>query len=453
MIPYIPHSDVDVSAMLDRIGISNINDLFADIPEAVRLARPLDLPKSKAEADVFRILDDLSRRNTSKLLFLGAGQYDHVIPSVVKHLTERSEFVTAYTPYQPEISQGILQTLFEFQSSIAAITGLPVSNASLYDGFTAAAEACSMAVNARRKSRVILTAGTIHPFTKSVLKTYFGDLDVEIVEMPEGSESHGRVPFETLAEAVKQTGDELAGVLVQTPNIYGALEDLSGWADMVHAAGACLIVSSNPLSLGTLASPAQWGADIAVGDTQPLGLPPCFGGPSAGYIACTKKLMRRMPGRIVGETIDSEGRRAFVLTLQAREQHIKRERATSNICSNQSLAALANTIYLAAVGQKGFIEVSQKNIEAAAALREKLVGTLGLEDYTAGAIFNEFTVRIPVARKTWETPFEAAGIASGIWPADLDPSFPKDLLTVAVTEKRTAAELESYTRCAREALK
>ena len=212
----------------------------------------------------------------------------------------------------------------------------------------------------------------------------------------------------------------MAGVLVQTPNIYGALEDLSGWAEMIHAAGARLIVSANPLSLGALTSPAEWSADIAVGDTQPLGLPPCFGGPSAGYIACTEELMRRMPGRIVGETLDSEGRRAFVLTLQAREQHIKRERATSNICSNQSLAALANTIYLAAVGPKGFAEVSRRNIEAAGALREKLVGDLGIEDYTAGAVFNEFTLRIPVPREVWEAPFEAAGIASGVWLADLD---------------------------------
>ncbi len=453
MIPYLPHSEADISAMLERIGVSDIDDLFADIPASVRLSGPLNLPESMAEADVFRILDDLSRRNAAKLLFLGAGQYDHVIPSVVNHLTGRSEFVTAYTPYQPEISQGILQALFEFQSSIAAITGLPVSNASLYDGFTAAAEACAMVLNARRKSRIVLIAGTIHPFTKSVLQTYFGDLDVEILEISERPESRGRIEKAVLAEAVETAGEELAGVLVQTPNIYGALEDLSGWAEMIHAAGARLIVSANPLSLGALASPAEWGADIAVGDTQPLGLPPCFGGPSAGYIACTEELMRRMPGRIVGETLDSEGRRAFVLTLQAREQHIKRERATSNICSNQSLAALANTIYLAAVGPKGFAEVSRRNIEAAGALREKLVGGLGLEDYTAGAVFNEFTLRIPVPREVWEAPFEAAGIASGVWLADLDSSLPPDLLTIAVTEKRTASELERYTACAREALK
>ena len=450
MIPYLPHSEVEIEAMLSRIGVSSIEDLFSDIPESLRLSRPLDLPGSMAEADVMSSLSALAGKNRTKILFAGGGQYDHVIPSVVPHLMGRAEFLTAYTPYQPEMSQGILQALFEFQSAIAEMTGLPVSNASLYDGFTAAAEACTMALNARRKSKVILVAGTVHPYTRSVLKSNFCDLDVELVVL---DETGGRVELGTLTAALERAGDEAAGVLVQTPNVYGALEDLSGWSAAVHAAGAKLIVSSHPLSLGVLASPAEWGADIAIGDTQPLGLPPCFGGPSAGYIACDKSLMRRMPGRIVGETTDTDGKRAFVLTLQAREQHIKRERATSNICSNQSLAALANIIYMTALGPQGFSEVSERNMNAAASLRDRLTGIPGLIDYTGGPVFNEFTLSIPVSRDKWQAPFDREGIVPGFFLKDLDPALPDDLFAVAVTEKRTAEELNRYVECAREALK
>ena len=449
MIPYIPHSDADVAAMLERIGVSSVDELFRDIPEAVRLDRPLNLPDSMAEADVMAEVESLAGKNTPRLLFAGGGMYDHVIPAVVPHLTGRSEFVTAYTPYQPEISQGILQVLFEFQSAIAEITGLPVSNASLYDGATAAAEACAMAINARRKSRILLVAATVHPHTRRVLGTFFEDLDVEIRLL---AETGGRIETAALKRALESAGDELAGVLVQTPNFFGALEDLSGWADAVHTAGGKLIISAHPLSLGTLASPAEWGADIAVGDTQPLGLPPYFGGPSAGYIACEKSLMRRMPGRIAGESVDADGRRAFVLTLQAREQHIKRERATSNICSNQSLAALANTIYLTVLGPRGFAAASERNINAAAALRESLAALPGLAEYTGGPVFNEFTLRIPVSREKWETPFRNANIIPGFWLSDLDPDLPDDLFAVAVTEKRKASELRLYVECAGEAL-
>ena len=449
MIPYIPHSQAEISAMLDRIGAASVDDLFVDIPEELRFSRPIDLPGSMAESDVMNLLAAMANENRTKTLFAGGGQYDHVIPSVVSHLTGRAEFVTAYTPYQPEISQGILQALFEFQSAIAEITGLPVSNASLYDGATAAAEACAMVLNAKRKSRIVLTAGTLHPHTKSVLGTYFADLDVELVELPETS---GRVELSTLTSALESAGEELAGVLVQTPNIYGALEDLTGWSDAVHAANGRFIVSAHPLSLGALASPAEWGADIAVGDTQPLGLPPYFGGPSAGYIACGKDLMRRMPGRIVGESVDSDGKRAFVLTLQAREQHIKRERATSNICSNQSLAAIANVVYLSALGPTGFAQVSEQNISAAAELRRRLIDEIGLTDYVPGPVFNEFTLRISADRKKWDDTFADCGIVPGVWLSDLDESIPADLFSVAVTEKRTATELDAYIACAREAL-
>lgn len=450
MIPYLPHTDVEIQGMLSSIGVSSIEDLFTDIPADLRPEKALNLPDSMAEADVLSALKSLSEKNRTKILFAGGGQYDHVIPSIVSHLMGRSEFVTAYTPYQPEISQGILQVLFEFQSVMAEMTGLPVSNASLYDGFTAAAEACTMALNSRRKSRVILVAGTVHPYTRSILDTCFGDLDVDLVTI---NETEGRVKKETLIAALDKTGEEIAGVLVQTPNFFGALENLEGWAKVIHDAGAKLIVSAHPLSLGVLASPAEWGADIAVGDTQPLGLAPYFGGPSAGYITCGKELMRRMPGRIAGESVDADGNRAFVLTLQAREQHIKRERATSNICTNQSLAALANVIYMTALGPNGFAEASRRNMNAAESLRARLTGELNLTDYIGGSVFNEFTIRIPVSRDRWQAPFEKDGIVPGFWLSDLDSSISKDLFAVAVTEKRTATELDRYVNCAAEALK
>lgn len=450
MIPYLPHTDAEIQGMLSSIGVSSIEDLFSDIPSALRPEKSLNLPDSMAEADVMSTLKRLSEKNRNRILFAGGGQYDHVIPSIVSHLMGRTEFVTAYTPYQPEISQGILQVLFEFQSLIAEITGLPVSNASLYDGFTAAAEACVMALNSRRKSRVLLVAGSVHPYTRSVLDSYFGDLDVELLTL---DETDGRVKKETLISGLERAGDEIAGVLVQTPNLFGALENLDGWAEAIHDAGGKLIISAHPLSLGVLASPAEWGADIAVGDTQPLGLPSYFGGPSAGYISCRKELMRRMPGRIAGESVDVDGKRAFVLTLQAREQHIKRERATSNICTNQSLAALANVIYMTAMGPGGFTEASRRNMNAAESLRIRLTEELNLRDYSGGSVFNEFTLRIPFSRDRWEAPFERDGILPGFWLSDLDASFSEDLFAVAVTEKRTATELDRYVACAREALK
>ncbi|OQX29803.1 MAG: glycine dehydrogenase (aminomethyl-transferring) [Spirochaeta sp. LUC14_002_19_P3] len=449
MIPYLPHTEDETAAMLRRIGCASIDELFADIPENLRLTRPLKLPEAMAETEVLQRIGELAAANTLRTMFAGAGQYDHVIPAAVRHLAGRAEFVTAYTPYQPEISQGILQALFEYQSCIAEITGLPVSNASLYDGATAAAEACAMALNARRGSGVLLVAGTVHPFTLSVLNTYFADLDVSIVRL---RETKGQVCQSTLVDALAEYGDGLAGVLVQTPNIYGTLENLNGWDKLIHEAGARFIISSHPLSLGALRSPAEWGADIAVGDTQPLGLPPYFGGPSAGFIACKEDLMRRMPGRIAGETLDADGKRAFVLTLQAREQHIKRERATSNICSNQSLAALANTVYLTLLGARGFAEVSRRNINAAETLRTMLCENLKLQEYSGGPYFNEFTLKIPVKRARWDAIFEKHNILSGVWLADLDSSFADNLLAIAVTEKRTADELNAYAACAKEAL-
>ncbi|RLW69039.1 MAG: glycine dehydrogenase (aminomethyl-transferring) [spirochete symbiont of Stewartia floridana] len=450
MFAYLPQSDEEIRRMLADIGVDSIDDLFSDIPVDLRLKKPLDLQKAKAEYEVQQRLSALAQANKVRTLFAGAGQYDHIIPAAVNYLAGRAEFVTAYTPYQPELSQGILQALFEFQSCIAEITGLPVSNASLYDGFTAAAEACVMALNSRRNSHVLLIAGTVHPYTLMVLHSFFGDLDVDIHIM---AEAGGRVELSALKRMIKEHGENLACVLVQTPNIYGALENLTGWADAVHEAGGRLIISAHPLSLGHLASPKDWGADIAVGDTQSLGLPPYFGGPSAGYIACEEDLMRRMPGRIVGESVDADGKRCFVLTLQAREQHIKRERATSNICSNQALAAVANTVYLALLGAKGFAEVSRLNINGSETLRLKLCRELGLSEYGGGPYFNEFTLEIPVERRRWDAVFEKHDFVSGVWLSDLNESFPKNLLAVAVTEKRSREELDRYTEYAAEALR
>ena len=433
--------------MLEAMGLSSLDQLFRDIPEEVRLSAPLNLPPPQAEADVMGQLERLAAKNTTKVLFAGTGQYDHVIPAAVARLIGRAEFVTAYTPYQPEISQGILQALFEFQSAMAEITGLPVSNASLYDGATAAAEAGAMALGACRTSKRLLIASTVHPYVRTALETHFRDLDVQLEYLPE---EHGHISLKTLKEAL-QSQEGTAGVLVQTPNIYGIIEDLTGWAEAIHEAKGHLIISSNPVSLGALRSPAEWGADIAVGDNQPLGLPPCFGGPSAGYICCTEKLMRRMPGRIVGESVDADGRRAFVLTLQAREQHIKRERATSNICTNQSLAALANLVYLSLLGPQGYEELAQRNIQGTLALQQGL-RKLGLHQAFEAPNFNEFVVKIPVPREDWEKIFATKGILSGTWLSTLSSEYSKDLLAICVTEKRTAQELQQYLACAQEAL-
>ena len=342
---YFPHTPDDVRHMLGVCGAGSIDDLYADVPASLRLGRAYDLPAAKSEPEVCRWFDRATRHCTPLTCFAGAGAYDHYTPAVIPAILMRSEFQTAYTPYQPEISQGTLQYIFEYQSMMAQLTGLDVSNASMYDGATATAEAMIMAVKSARKKRRVLVSATLNPEVAAVVGTYarYQGIAVEIIPAKDGA-------TDTEALRLMLGAGDVAGVIAASPNYYGVLEDFDGWADMIHAAKALFIINAPALPLAVVKSPGEWGADIAVGDAQSLGMPLSYGGPYLGYMTCRNELIRKMPGRIVGATTDSCGRRVFVLTLQAREQHIRREKATSNICSNQGLMTLHAGIYMSLMG-------------------------------------------------------------------------------------------------------
>jgi glycine dehydrogenase subunit 1 len=450
MNPYLPHTEQEIKEMLSVIGVTSLDDLFADIPPSVRLQRQLDLKAGMSEYEVALRLRALAEKNSAGTVsFLGGGCYDQLIPSTVKHLISRSEFYTAYTPYQAEISQGVLQAIFEFQTMICELTGMDVSNASLYDGHTAACEAAVIALNSVRKADTILYSQTVHPFTKQVLHTYFKGTGIQLQEIAqqEGAPS--------LADLEDKLVPRVAGVIVQSPNFFGCLENYSALVEAVHANNSLLVISSNPISLGVLKSQGEWGADLAVGDTQPCGLPATFGGPSVGYIAARRSLLRKMPGRIVGQSLDKDQRRAYLLTLQAREQHIKRERATSNICSNQALAALATTVYLATLGRQGLKQLSLLNAQKAHYLYNRLTGELSLKPLYRAPFFNEFSVRLPGDPAALLSRMEEEGIFAGLELASFYPESAQsaqsaqsaeyaDVITVAVTEKRTRQDLDRY---------
>jgi glycine cleavage system P protein (glycine dehydrogenase) subunit 1 len=447
MFPYLPHTDEEIRSMLDRIGVDSLDDLFADIPAGIRQTGELALPPGAGEYQVFRDLEAISKENdTDPVSFLGCGNYDHIIPSTVAHLTGRSEFLSAYTPYQAEMSQGMLQAIFEFQTLMCRLTGLDVSNASLYDGHTAAAEAAAMALNSVRKADTVLISGTAHPATIEVVRTYYGDMGVKI----ESIGQEGGVT--SLRQLTERLDGSVAGVILQSPNIYGILEDFSGVAELVNANGSLLILSANPLSLSICRSPGQWGADIAVGDCQPLGLAPNFGGPSAGYITAREKLLRKIPGRISGLTLDTEGRRGFVLTLQAREQHIKRQRATSNICSNQALAALAATVYLSTLGDEGVRQVARRNMDNAAYAFKALTAIPGVEAAFGGHVFNEFTLDLAGDAAKIVSSLAESGFFAGVPEKMLNKEADPGRLIVAVTEKRTRPEIDGLAAAMREVL-
>ncbi len=390
MHPYMPHTSEDVQIMLDKIGVETIDALFSDIDNRAILHDPLNLPKIHSEYEIRKKLTRLSKKNidlTEWLTFTGGGLYQHMVPSIIPQLLLRSEFYTAYTPYQPEISQGTLQAIFEYQTMVTELTGLDVANASHYDGTTALAEAAFMACSQTRRS-TILVAETLPEQAKQVLKTYlnYKDLNLKIVPSSEGVMS---------LDIVKEHLDkDVAAFIVSTPNMNGLLEDLSEFAETLHDQKSLLITMVNPMTLGVYRSPGEWGADIAVGDGQVFGNAVNFGGPTLGFIACTKKLMRKMPGRIVGETVDLDGKRGYVLTLQAREQHIRREKATSNITSNQALNALAATIYLSTLGLKGIREVANRSRINAHYLKDGLSKIEGITLPYDGATYNEFVVRV-----------------------------------------------------------
>lgn len=364
---YFPHTADDLKRMLDVCGVKSLDDLYADIPDDLVLHRDYNLPDAMSEIEVRKFFDELGRHNRQLTTFVGAGCYDHYSPAVVASIVGRSEFLTSYTPYQAEISQGTLQYIFEYQSMMAELTGMEVSNASMYDGTTATAEAMMMACAASRKRSKVLISAAMNPMVTRVVNTYAKFHGVEVVEIAEEDGVTSRADFES-----KIAADDVAGVIVAAPNFYGIVEDYTGWADICHQHKSLFIINSVASDLAVIKTPGEWGADIAVGDGQSLGIPTNFGGPYVGYMCTTKKLIRKMPGRIVGATTDVDGRRTFVLTLQAREQHIRREKATSNICSNESLMALYVTVYMSLMGKKGLREVCGQSYSNAHYLADRL---------------------------------------------------------------------------------
>ncbi|GMV98714.1 MAG: aminomethyl-transferring glycine dehydrogenase subunit GcvPA [Phycisphaerae bacterium] len=436
---YIQLTDGDVRRMLDVIGVRDTDELFRDIPPAARLNRPLNIPAGLTEQELLADLNRLAASNHSceqLTCFLGGGMYDHFVPTVVDALAGQSEFVTAYTPYQAEASQGSLQAFYEYQTLICRITGMDVSNASLYEGATAAAEAVLMsrAINPQRR-RVVVSAA-VHPHTRGVLATYLRELPIDLTVIETAG---GRTSPEDLRRAVN---DETASVVIQSPNVFGCVESLDRLSAIAHEAGALVIASVDPISCALLKRPGDLGADIVVGDAQPLGIPMSYGGPTAGFMACRKPFMRKMPGRLVSATRDRSGRRGFCLALQPREQHIRREKATSNICTNQGLLALRVAIYLGAVGRRGLARVASLCLDKAHYAAERIAEVPGYELRFQAPFFKEFAVRTTrdVSRVLEHCRSRGilAGVPLGPWYENL-----ADCFLVAVTEKRTREQIDA----------
>ena len=430
MYKYFPHTEADIKGMLEHIGIKSIDELYAEVPEQVRLKKDYDLPEAKSELEIRQFFAGLAAKNKQLTCFAGAGAYDHYTPAAVPQIVSRSEYLTSYTPYQAEISQGTLHYIFEYQSMMAELTGMDISNASMYDGSTATAEAGLMAVASAKKARKVLVSETVDPKILAVIRTYahFHGVDIEMVKATDGATDKADLDS-------KLADGGVAGVLVQQPNYFGVVEDYTGFADATHAAKALFIMNSVAADLAVLRTPGEWGADIAVGDGQSLGLPMSFGGPYVGYMCCREKLMRKMPGRIVGMTKDSRGQRAFVLTLQAREQHIRREKATSNICSNESLMALFVTIYMSLMGKQGLKEAAELSYAGAHYLMDRLVATGRFKPAFDRPFFNEFCVRYAGDVDELQKRFIDNGILGGVKVAP-------DTIMFAVTEKRTKEEID-----------
>lgn len=428
---FIPHTEADIKKMLDTIGLASVDDLYSDVPKEVIFKEEYDIPSAMTEIELRRHFEELGKKNRRLTVFAGGGAYDHYSPATVAHLLQRSEFYTAYTPYQPEISQGTLQYIFEYQSMISELTGMEATNASMYDGATATAEAMFMMVaSAKKRNRVVLS-GTLTDAVIRVVKTYahFHGITVTVVPAKDGVSDQEAMLKEM------EAGD-VAGIIVPCPNRYGIVEDFTGFADKIHALKGFLTINADPSALAVLRTPAEWGADVAVGDGQTLGMPLQFGGPYLGYISCSKTMLRKMPGRVVGATKDIDGKRGYVLTLQAREQHIRREKATSNICSNQSLMALYATIYLALMGKEGMKEVNKLSCDGAHYLYNKLMATGKFEPAFPGKPFlKEFTLR---------TKLDMAKVNEKLLENDImGPLVLEDgMVEFAVTEKRTREEID-----------
>lgn len=435
---FFPQTKEEIEQMLKQAGMNSLDDLYADVPEQIRFRGEYDLPEPMSETEIRSLFEKLGEKNRRLTVFAGAGCYDHYTPAVVPNIISRSEFLTSYTPYQAEISQGTLHYIFEYQSMMAELTGMDVSNASMYDGSTATAEAAIMALASTKKTDTVLVSASVDPKVLNVVKTYahFHGFNVEVIPENDGATDKAQM------DARLENGG-VAGVIVQQPNYHGIVEDFSGFADSCHAHKSLFIVNSVAADLALLKTPGEWGADVAVGDGQSLGIPMAFGGPSVGYMCCTEKLMRKMPGRIVGKTVDNRGQRVFVLTLQAREQHIRRQKATSNICSNESLMALFVTIYMSVMGKEGVKEAAQMSYDGAHYLHDALIATGLFSDKYERPFFNEFCVKYNGDVDRLQQRFIENGILGGV-------KVDTDTLMFAVTEKRTKEEIDKLVNIAKE---
>jgi len=443
---YIPHTEEDVQKMLKAIGVKSIEDLFGNIPKEQRLSKPLDLPEPLSEIDLIRHMEGLQSPIFTS--FLGGGAYDHFIPAVVSHLTSRSEFYTAYTPYQAEISQGTLQAIFEFQTLMCQLTGMEVSNGSMYDGASSLAEAVLMAHRITGRKKILLSQ-TIHPEYREVIQTYIDREEQEIILIPY-LKGEGRTDEKILAQFLDQ---DVSAVVIQNPNFFGVIEDLQTIAERVHQKGGLMIAGfSEPIAYGMLRPPGEFGADIVAGEGQSLGLSLSFGGPYLGIFTTRDKFIRNMPGRLVGETVDLEGKRGFVLTLATREQHIRRERATSNICTNEGLCALMATIFLSCLGKKGLRELAVMNLSKAEYVKKKASGIQGCKLAFSSSTFNEFVLRIEEDPEKVLENLKEKGILGGLSMAKFYPELNHHLL-VTVTEMNTKEEIDRWAKVLEYALK
>ena len=438
MSRYTSATPADRAEMLAAIGVDSVDDLFEQIPAPLRLGRPLDLPEGMSEAEVYERLAGLAARNgdaEEQVCFLGAGMYDHYVPAIVDAIVSRSEFLTPYTPYQPEISQGGLQVMFEFQTAISELTGLPVSGAGLYEGPSSVASAAYLAIGATKRRRFVVSRG-VHPHSRETLATYATGFDAEVVEV--GLDG-GLTDAAALAAAVD---GETAAVILQSPNFLGAVEDVAALGAAAKQHGALLVVACDPMTLGILKPPGELGADVALGEGQPLGNRLDFGGPSFGFFCATEEQIRRMPGRIAGETEDVDGRRGFVLALQTREQHIRREKATHNICTAQALNALGAMIHLAWLGRQGFRELGELQVRRTAYARERLAAVEGVELLHEAPVVREFAIRVEAPVAAVLERCAERGIAAG-YPLGRDYPEHEDGILVAITERRTRAQIDA----------
>lgn len=443
-MPFIPHTDQDVQKMLDVIGVDTIDDLFDEIPVHLR-AKSLDgVPEGLSEMEMMRRLNERADQDAGALCFIGAGAYEHHIPAAVWDIATRGEFMTAYTPYQAEASQGTLQLIYEYQSMMCALTGMDVSNASLYDGASGLAEAVLMAIRANRKSksRKVLSVSTLHPLYGKAVDSIVGNQDISLDTLPM-DDANLTVDLSKLSEF---EGQDYAALIISQPNFFGSIEDVNQLTNWAHANGMLVIAVVNPTSLALFTPPGEWGetgADIAVGDGQPLGIPLASGGPYYGFICCTQKIVRQMPGRIIGRTVDLEGKEGFTLTLQAREQHIRRSKATSNICTNQGLAVTASTIYMSLVGYEGLSRVAKACHANAKTLADSLQEIDGVSVKNTGPFFHEFVIELPVSAELVLGEMAERGVLAGL---EIKPYFDgrDNQILVCATEVKTDADLSFY---------